>query len=47
VTFRRAGKSHNTTLTNRRIRSSVSGDAYDREVDPCNNPARLSLRPDT
>jgi len=35
--------SYNTTLTHRRMRSSVTGDAFGREADSRDNPARLSL----
>jgi len=34
---------YNTALTHRRICSSVTGDAFCREVNSCDNPARLSL----
>ncbi|GIP17531.1 hypothetical protein J40TS1_31730 [Paenibacillus montaniterrae] len=42
---KKSATSVNTTLTYRRIRSSVTGDAFGREADSRDNPARLSLRP--
>jgi len=36
--------SYNTALAHRRVRSLVTSDAFGREVNSCDNPARLSLR---